>query len=223
MKDPYLDANGMLKNKLGIKSSKELSEAEAAIGFLKLINIDSISIDFFDPDLLKRIHKHIFEDIFEWAGEYRTVPLVKEEIVLPGYSIPYSAPREIPKALKEQIHALNSISWQKMSKEEIASTFARKIALLWKVHPFRDGNTRTILSFSYLYAKEHGFPLDMQTFTENLSRSYTEDGTITRYSVRDKFVLASLDDKDYPEVQHLAQIFELAMKNYKTKENQSQK
>lgn len=223
MNDPYVDSNGVLKNKLGIKDSKELCKAEADIGFLKLIDIDSVHIDYFDSELLKRIHKHIFEDIFEWAGEFRTVPLVKEEVVLPGYSIPYTSPREVPKELREKIHELNSIPWYKMTHEEISSIFARKIALLWKVHPFRDGNTRTILSFSYLYAKEHGFPLDMQTFTENLSRKYNDNGTISRYSVRDKFVLASLDDKDYPEVQHLALIFEEAMKNYKATTNQTQK
>ncbi len=223
MKDPYIDSNGVLKNLLGITDSKELSKAEADIGFLKLIDIDSVHIDYFDSDLLKRIHKHIFEDIFEWAGEYRSVPLVKEELVLPGYSIPYSAPSEIMGELEKKIHELNGMPWHKMSQEEIASVFARKIALIWRVHPFRDGNTRTMLSFSYLYAKEHGFPFDMKTFTENLSREYNEDGSVIRYSIRDKFVLASLDDKDYPEVEHLAIIFEQAMKNYKGTTNQIHK
>ncbi len=218
MNDPYVDENGVLINKLNIKSYDELCKAEADIGFLKLINVDSVHIDYFDQTLLQRIHKHLFGDIFDWAGEYRTVPLVKEELVLPGYSIPYTPPNEVSKELKTKIHELNSIPWHKMSKEQIATTFARKIALLWRVHPFRDGNTRTILSFSYLYAKEHGFPFDMKTFTDGLSRQYNENGRVTKYSVRDKFVLACLDDKDYPEVDHLARVFEEAMNNYKEKE-----
>ena len=223
MKDPYVYSNGVLKNKLNIQNHDELKQAEADIGFLKLINVDSVDIDLFDAELLKRIHKHIFGDIFDWAGEFRTVPLVKEEFIFPGYTIPYTHHKDIPKELKKQIHDLNSISWQRMSKEEIASVFARKIALLWKVHPFRDGNTRTFLSFSYLYAKEHGFPMDMVTFTKNLSREYHPNGKVSRYNIRDKFVLASLDDKDMPETEPLAAIFEEAMKNYTPKESSIQK
>ena len=223
MRDPYIQENGVLKNKLNITDYAELQQAEADIGFLKLINIDSVKIDYFDSSLVQRIHRRIFEDIFDWAGEYRTVPLVKEELVLPGYSIPYSSTNRIGKDLQDKIHELNSISWQKMTKEQIATTFARKIALLWKVHPFRDGNTRTILCFAFLYAKEHGFPFDMHTFTENLSRKYNEQGRVTRYSVRDKFVLACLDDKDYPEVEPLAQIFEQAITMHEEKTKTTQK
>ena len=53
----------------------------------------------------------------------------------------------------------------------------------------------------------------MKTFTEELSRKETEDGK-TIYSVRDKFVLACLDEKDYPEVQYLANVFERAITKY---------
>lgn len=215
MKDPYLNKYGILENKLGITADyEELRRAEADICFLKLINIDSVNIDYFDKDLIKRIHKHIFEDIYTWAGEFRTTPLVKEELVLPGYSIPYSDPKDIESDLNKKLNELNSIAWQNMTTSEIAYTYARKIALIWKIHPFRDGNTRTMLSFSYLYAKEHGFPFDMKTFTDGLNRKYSDNGMISKYSVRDKIVLACLDKKDYPEVEHLATIFEEAINNY---------
>lgn len=214
MTDPYIDENGVLKNKLHIKNEQELKQKEADIGFLKLINVDSVLEGFFDESLLRKIHKHIFEDIYDWAGEYRTIPLFKEELVLPRYSIPYTDYNEIELDLSRKIKDLNSIAWQNMQPQEIALLFARKIALLWRTHPFRDGNTRTMLCFSYLYAKEHGFPFDIKTFTEELYRKYDENGNVTKYSIRDKFVLACLDDKDYPEVIHLAKTFEHAMKKH---------
>ena len=213
MNDPYVYENGVLKNKLNIQDYDQLNKAEADIGFIKLINIDSIRIDYFDEETLKRLHRHIFEDIFEWAGKYRVMPLFKEELVLPGCSINYSEYREISSDLKKRLNEINSIVWQNLDTNEIANMFARELALIWRVHPFRDGNTRTILSFAYLYAKEHGFPFDMETFTEELSRKETEDGK-TIYSVRDKFVLACLDEKDYPEVQYLANVFERAIAKY---------
>ncbi len=211
MNDPYVYKNGTLKNKLNITDYNELKQAEADIGFLKLANVDSINVLYFDAELIKKIHKHIFEDIFEWAGNYRKVPLIKEELVLPGYSIPYTDYKLIEKELKLKIQELNNIAWQNLSLEEIAFCFAREMALIWKIHPFRDGNTRTCLVFSYLYAKEHGFPFDIKTFTSELNRKYKDDGTVEKYSIRDKFVLACLDDKDYPEVMPLASVFEKAI------------
>lgn len=211
MNDPYVYENGVLKNKLKIKNHEELRKAEANIGFVKLINVDAVNIELFNEEIIKKIHKHIFEDIFDWAGEFRTVPLTKEEIVLPGCTIPYSEPKNIRKDLNARLAHLNQISWQNMSTKEIADTFARQMALLWRVHPFRDGNTRTMLSFAYLYAKEHGFPFDIKTFTSELNRKYNESGQVVKYSIRDRFVLASLDDEQYPEPQYLARVFYIAI------------
>ena len=223
MKDPYVLENGVLINKLGLSDNDILRQAEADIGFLKLINVDAVDIRAFDTNVIKQIHKHIFGEIYDWAGEYRTVPLYKTERVIPGISITYSDPKNIERDLKQRLNELNSIAWQNLSTHKIAELFAREIALIWRVHPFRDGNTRTMLSFAFLYAKEHGFPFDMETFTRQLNREYTEDGRITRYSVRDKFVLASLDDKDYPEVIHLAGVFEKAIEKQKEETSQNRR
>lgn len=214
MKDPYVDENNVLINKLNINSYEKLNQAEADICFVNLMKIDSIDINCFDENLIKKIHKFIFDDIFDWAGEYRTVPLYKEEVVIPGLSLNYTNYNKIDEELKNKINELNSISWSDMSIKDISFIFARKLAIIWKIHPFRDGNTRTILSFAFLYAREHSFPFDMVTFTNELSRKYNSNGNISAYSVRDKFVLASLDDNDCPEVGHLAYIFEKAISNY---------
>ena len=223
MKDPYVNENEVLINKLNIEDEEELKSAEADIGFLKIINIDDINLDYFNADLIKKIHKHIFEDIFDWAGEFRTIPLVKYELVLPLYSIPYSHPKNIEKDLEQHLGALNSISWQNLDIDEISTKFARELALIWRVHPFRDGNTRTTLSFAYLYSKEHGFPFDIETFTNELNREYDETGEVVKYSIRDKFVLACIDEKDYPEVSHLAAVFKKAIENYTPEEMKTHK
>ena len=89
MKDPYVQENGTLKNKLGIKEYKELNDAERDIGFVKLINIDNAFEEKYDINFIRRLHRHIFEDIFEWAGEFRLVPLYKTEVVIPGLSLEY--------------------------------------------------------------------------------------------------------------------------------------
>lgn len=214
MKDPYTNENSVLINKLGITDYEELNKAERNIGAIKLRSLDQIKITSFNEELIQEIHNFIFRDIFEWAGNYRKTPLFKEELVLPRYSVPYSDPKMISSDLNRRLGDVTTTKWNGMSSEELTMLFARKMALVWKVHPFRDGNTRTILSFSYLFAREYGFDMDMEVFINNLMRVYKDD-KIVRYSIRDKFVLASLDDKDYPEVQALAKVYKKALNNYR--------
>lgn len=214
MKDPYINENHVLINKFGITDYEELNEVEAEIGKIKLLDLDKIRITYFDEDLIKDIHNYIFKDIFDWAGSYRKTPIFKEELVLPRYSVPYSEPKNISKDLKNRLKAFNEIDWELLKGEELTDKFAREMALVWKVHPFRDGNTRTMISFSYLYAKEYGFNMDMNTFLENLARIYGKE-SVKRYSIRDKFVLASLDEKDYPEIKPLSKVYQKAINNYR--------
>lgn len=224
MKDPYVLENGTLANKLNITDYAELNKAEADIGFVKLISIKGIQTEKVNMDLLKKIHKHIFEDIFTWAGEFRTVPLYKEEkFVIPGLSLEYAKPEDIEEAIQKNIASLNSVRWQERNVDEKALEFSKRLARLWKVHPFRDGNTRTILSFAEIYAYEHGFPMDMSIFLQNLSRKKDEQGNERTYSVRDLFVFAALDEKDYPEPERLANLIKRAILSAKEKEEQKQK
>lgn len=214
MKDPYINENHVLINKFGITDYEELNEVEAEIGKIKLLDLDKIRITYFDEDLIKDIHNYIFKDIFDWAGSYRKTPIFKEELVLPRYSVPYSEPKNISKDLKNRLKVFNEVDWELLKGEELTDKFAREMALVWKVHPFRDGNTRTMISFSYLYAKEYGFNMDMNTFLENLARIYGKE-SVKRYSIRDKFVLASLDEKDYPEIKPLSKVYQKAINNYR--------
>ncbi len=219
MQDIYTYKNGVLKNKLNITSYDELNKAEADIGFSKLVNIDLLDEQLQEEELIKKIHKHIFDEIFDWAGEYRKVSIEKMELVLPGCSILYSEPKKIKSDLKNRLILLNSHNWQNMNIDELSKVFARELALLWRVHPFRDGNTRTTLSFAYIYAQKNNFPFDIATFIQELNRTY-DNGRVTKYSIRDKFVLACLDEKDYPEVEYLASAFANAINKRKINESQ---
>ena len=214
MVDPYTNENGVLINKLGITDYDELNKAEREYGSVKLKSLDNIKVKYFNEELIQNIHSYIFKDIFEWAGNYRTTPLYKEELILPRYSVPYSSPNRISRDLNSKLGDINSIRWNALNEKELIELFARKIALVWKVHPFRDGNTRTIISFSYLFAREYGFPMDINVLLENLSRIYKGE-KVVGYSLRDKFVLASLDDKDYPETKPLIKVYTKAINNYR--------
>lgn len=214
MKDPYVLEDGTLRNKLGITDYQELKAAERDIGYVKLLNAESVMKSKCDITLLKNIHKHIFEEIFEWAGEFRTVPVYKEELVIPGISLEYASPKDINKQLTQYLDEMNSANWQNMKIDDLTKQFVSYLAKIWRIHPFRDGNTRTTLTFANIFAKEHGFEMDMSTMLDDLGRVVDSNtGRVTRWSIRDKFVLAALDEKDYPEPQALEQIIKQAINN----------
>ncbi len=203
MKDPYILEDGTLKNLLGITDYQELKKAEKDIGFIKLSNIEETFSSNFDTRFFQNLHKHIFGDIFSWAGEFRTVPIYKEEVVIPGLSLEYSDYRKIPQELEQSFSEFNKVDWSALNIDEKSKKFTELLAKLWRIHPFRDGNTRTTMAFATLFAKEHDFPMDFDIILDNLIRKVDTSGKITRYSIRDKFVLAALDKKDYPEPEHL--------------------
>ena len=211
MKDPYIQEKGILKNKLGITDEEELKKAEKDIAFSKLIGVQELEKMQSDAELLKKIHLYIFGDIYEWAGEYRTIPIYKQEVVLPGLSLEYARPDEIDKRLNYELEKMNSYDWNNKKIDELSLQLTQSLARIWRVHPFRDGNTRTVLTFANIFAKMNGFSLDMESILDNLHRKYDENGRIIQYDVRDKFVLAALDEKDYPEYEHLQDILKKAI------------
>jgi cell filamentation protein len=78
---------GCLRNLLGIRDSEELSKAETALvvnrcyelEFAAFDSSDKIADKPFDFDRLKGIHKHLFQDVYEWAGQTHHVDISKGE------------------------------------------------------------------------------------------------------------------------------------------------
>lgn len=212
--DPYIDeSTGVLRNKLGITDKVRLKQAEADICLPKIITAGKNFSNQFDVKFIKDLHKHIFEDIYDWAGEFRTVNLYKTETVIPGLSLDYAPPKKIEEQLEKYLGIMNRIDWENLSFDDKAEKFTRQLALLWRVHPFRDGNTRTMMTFAYLFARSHDFPLDLLCIIPNLTRVYGENGRIKKFSIRDKLVLASLDENDNPEPEYLCRVIKDAMRN----------
>lgn len=214
MDDPDVYENGTLKNLLGIKDYDKLKEAEVNIGYLNLISAQKelASTGKRGTELIKSVHRHIFKDIFSWAGEYRKVPIFKTEVVIPGVSLQYSDPKNIDKDLSAAINDLEKVEWEGKSIKEKSQLFTKYLAKIWRVHPFRDGNTRTTLAYASVFARQHGFEMDLGSILNELSRKIDpETNTIKEYSVRDRFVLAALDENCSPEPEYLEYVVRKAI------------
>ena len=78
-------------------------ETEAQIFIAKFLDMSSIAdqLDFKSYKSLQLIHHFIFNDLYTWAGEFRTVDIFKNERVLGGLSVKYSNENEIVSDLKK--------------------------------------------------------------------------------------------------------------------------
>ncbi len=169
MRDPYLyDDVSVLRNKLGIHNQNLLDQAEAdyVVYRLKDLALNPLCGDYHTEHLLK-MHEYIFSDLYEWAGTPRTITIYKEEGVLGGLSVEYSDPFDIVSDIHHALSDMRAKDWIRMTQLQRASEFCDSLARLWKIHPFREGNTRTTITFCCQYADEIGFSLNRKLFEEN--------------------------------------------------------
>ena len=166
-RDPYLYEDvPVLKNLPGIKNSKELKRAEGDLTRMSMGIVYAKEYEKFNTETLCDIHRTIFGGLYEWAGEFRTIPIMKAEEVLGGDTVRYASPSEIKKQLDMASKEITRIK-STANKKDIVFKIVRITATIWQTHPFREGNTRSVVAFSVLLAAKLGVELDYELFAEN--------------------------------------------------------
>jgi len=157
MVDPYTSPNGTLRNRLGIEDPKALEAAEADITGAKLVALGRRSLPGkYDLAHLCAFHRFIFGDIYDWAGNLRTVDITKFDtfcrwIHLDAYGT------EIFGKLARSGFLRNR------DRDAFLTGFAETYADINALHPFREGNGRTQRAFLQQLARDAGHPLSWAT------------------------------------------------------------
>ena len=176
----------VLINKYNIHDKELLDKFEIQKVFAKLLglNVKPARIAYtYDVEHLINVHKYLLGDIYEWAGTFRTENLYKSERVLSGGSAEYADYHEIETRLEQLLQEYEDVDWMKIAKRgEVVSEF---LLALWSIHPFREGNTRTCITFLWHYLKGKG--IDFQVALLRNNPMY----------VRDALVMANYDQKEY--------------------------
>lgn len=155
MNDPYVDENGVLKNKLGIKSSSLLHKAERDLTFSRIEELKRKSVKgSFDFKHLQKIHEYIFQDVYDWAGKTRTVEIAKGNMFCSTLYIDSYQQDVFDQLRKDDF--LRDMSREQFSKK--AAFYFGEINML---HPFREGNGRTQREFMLELSRDAGWELDL--------------------------------------------------------------
>lgn len=111
----------------------------------------------FDAEHLKAIHRHLFQDVYEWAGEYRTVDITK------GMTAFASAnDGSIDRRLSNVQDLVARASWSELEQTVFVENASAVFAELNQAHPFREGNGRSTKVFMELLADTTPFELNWQ-------------------------------------------------------------
>ncbi|MFT9198575.1 Fic/DOC family protein [Gluconobacter oxydans] len=147
MADPYLQDDGAtLKNKLGIIGNPQrLREAEAVLVALRESELHEKGFSQAQgQELVKAIHHHLFQDVYDWAGVPRITPLFKyNHAGLPG-GTSFVPPQQIETethALFGRLAAQNNLKG--LETGQFAAALAQHFVDLNHIHAFREGNGRT--------------------------------------------------------------------------------
>ena len=137
--DAYLiTGSTCLKNKLGFFSTGELNAAEAEITKLTMAELFSHPVQgAFDLKHLQEIHYRLFQDVYEWAGQIRTVEIAKGQT----FFLPYRFIESESASVFAQLHAEKLL--QGLNKNDFGYRAGFYLAAINKIHPFREGNGRT--------------------------------------------------------------------------------
>ncbi len=167
--DPYLySGTNILINKLNIYDDENHKEMEAEYTSLRLKQIiENPIIGDFDFKHLCEVHRWIFQDIYEWAGIPRIINIEKSEHALGGLSIEYEDYKSIEYSISITLDKLTRIKWNELTLDRRALEFSKNMAEAWKIHCFREGNTRTIVTFYCQFAEQKEMYIDRSLFEKH--------------------------------------------------------
>lgn len=162
MQDPYCYSNSRtLKNKLGIRDFDKLYNRERDLANLRSRELFERPVQGrFDFEHLREVHRYLFQDVYDWAGEVRTVDIAKGNLFCRSFAIETEAERIFGKLENEEYLRGLMIG-------ELAKRLAYYFAEINALHPFREGNGRTQREFIRQLALLNGYFLSFVGIKED--------------------------------------------------------
>lgn len=171
MNDGFLYPNGVLKNRFGIRDAAKLDRLEGRVTRQRLAEIREFgrpSGDF-DAAHLKALHRHVFQDIYEWAGKTRGERITIEgesftpsPLLRKGESL-FALGPHIEQGLQRLHEEIRGADYLRgLSREGFCVKAAAIFADINAIHSFREGNGRAQRIFMEQLARQAGRDLDFR-------------------------------------------------------------
>ena len=142
-----------LKEYYTTKGQQNINHNELECDFVSMRIVELLDQDNFElsVDYLKYIHEYLFQDVYEFAGEFRKVDFSKHEKILNNDSVAYGDSKTLKESLEYDISLEKEKNYKDMSIVDVIKNITDFSSSIWQVHPFREGNTRTTAVFIEKY------------------------------------------------------------------------
>ena len=150
------------------EKQNNINHNELECDFVSMRIVELLEKDNFElsVDYLKDIHKYLFQDVYEFAGEFRNINFSKHEIILNNDSVAYGDYKTLRESLEYDISLEKGKNYKNMSIVEVIKNITDFSSSIWQVHPFREGNTRTTAVFIEKYLISLGYNVDNSLFRD---------------------------------------------------------
>ena len=150
------------------EKANEISHNELECDFVSTRIVELLNEDKFElsVDYLKYVHKYLFQDVYEFAGEFRKIDFSKHEKILNNDSVAYGDYTTLRESLEYDISLEKEKNYNEMNMVEVINNISKFTSNIWQVHPFREGNTRTIALFIQKYLISLGYNVDNSLFKD---------------------------------------------------------
>ena len=121
----------------------------------------------FSTDGYLNLHRQIFDGVYDHAGQLRATDIVKSEWVLEKDTVFYLHWEELRMALDSNFQFERNLHYDELRGKELLEWIAFFTAGIWHIHPFNEGNTRTIAVFSILLLRPLGYDIHTDVFADH--------------------------------------------------------
>ena len=150
-----IPGTAVLKNKAGITDQEQLDEFEGDFTAIRLLELTQNPVEgSFDLAHLCEIHQYLFQDVYEWAGEVRTVDIIRGDSRFCNVRHIRTYSNTVFSALATEKYLVN------LEPKVFANRLAHYLAEINAIHPFREGNGRVQRLFISQLAEHASFSLD---------------------------------------------------------------
>ena len=157
-----------LKEYYTTKEQQNINHNELECDFVSMRIVELLNQDNFElsVDYLKYIHKYLFQDVHEFAGEFRKIDFSKHEKILNNDSVAYGDSKTLKESLEYDISLEKEKNYKDMYIVDVIKNITDFSSSIWQVHPFREGNTRTTAVFIEKYLINLGYNVNNTLFKD---------------------------------------------------------
>ena len=195
--NPYVDPNTRVNfNRLGITDSRVLQVAEYQATAIRIQELDlALIAGDFGLEHWRAVHKHIFQDVYDWAGKERTLNLSKVDPVETWWKsrfAPHDRIHELAAQMAGEIKAWNRLKG--LSHADFTAGITKVYVMANHTHPFPEGNGRSTQTLLSQLAREAGYELRFSNIDRG-SWSMAAARSMPQVNVREPLLTRPADAK----------------------------